>query len=294
MAGVGFLLAGFANVTEYVEALTDGRTKFTAYRKLPNQVTVSGVWFDFSLSPGNPRPQYYAATPLVAQAMYRSVQGGFEHGNAVSPAIKFVHRLGFLPGSPVYHGAVFYLLDYLLYYPFIDESDTDAQVMDNTTPLPRYTDGDGVMMMAVSVGAHIGGSTFSVNYTNSDGVAGRTSATVTITTIQVVNGTIIHSAPTATGRGPFIPLQAGDKGVQSVQSVTMDGVGDVGLFALVLVKPITNLHVPRFDAPAEVDSLKDHAKLPVVQDDAYLNLIGHGVGSSSGIVFHAYAEFVWG
>lgn len=30
------------------------------------------------------------------------------------------------------------LLDYLMYYPLIDEGTTDEQFMTNTIPLPRY------------------------------------------------------------------------------------------------------------------------------------------------------------
>ena len=42
------------------------------------------------------------------------------------------------------------LADYLLYYPTIVDGNTDPQVMNNTVTLPRYTDGKGVMMMAVT------------------------------------------------------------------------------------------------------------------------------------------------
>lgn len=45
--------------------------------------------------------------------------------------------------------------------------------MDNTTPLPRYSDGIGVQIMPVVVAGQTGGQTFTVNYTNSEGVAGR-------------------------------------------------------------------------------------------------------------------------
>jgi len=71
------------------------------------------------------------------------------------------------------------LLDYLLYYPSIDDGTLDEQVMDNTVTLPRYTDGKGVQMMAITTGVRTGGQTFQVKYTNSDGVAGRLSSICT-------------------------------------------------------------------------------------------------------------------
>lgn len=48
------------------------------------------------------------------------------------------------------------LMDYLMYYPLIDEGTTDEQFMINTTPLTRYTDGAGVQIMAVSVAGRTG------------------------------------------------------------------------------------------------------------------------------------------
>lgn len=33
------------------------------------------------------------------------------------------------------------LCDFLLYYPSVDDSVTDPQILDNTITLPRYTDG---------------------------------------------------------------------------------------------------------------------------------------------------------
>jgi hypothetical protein len=93
------------------------------------------------------------------------------------------------------------LCDYLLFYPFVDESVTDEQIMDNTATLPRYTDGDGVQMMAVVVAAQVGGGTFTVNYTNSDGVSGRTSKPMTLSTTGTVNGVILSTGRTTQCRG---------------------------------------------------------------------------------------------
>lgn len=50
----------------------------------------------------------------------------------------------------------FILCDYLLYYPFVDTGTNDEQFMTNSVTLPRYTDGKGVQMMAVSVASNSG------------------------------------------------------------------------------------------------------------------------------------------
>jgi len=247
------------------------------------------------MAPGNPRPNYYASAPLVAARIAQSTDGGLYHGGAVSPKSKHLRRLTALT---VTAGAVplpMILCDYLLYYPFIDEGTVDEeQVTDNSVALSRYTTGDGVMMMAVVVAGHTGlPARFSVNYTNSAGVAGRTSALVQLGT-QTVNGTIATSAQaTALCYGPFIPLQSGDTGVRSVEGVTVTNGGDVGLFTLVLVKPLADISLLGIDAAVEVDFLTDRPSLPRIYDDAYLNFIVLARGSLSAAPIHGDITTTW-
>ena len=290
-------MPGFANVKELVDAELNGFSRYSTWRKTSSQITASGIWFDLSMSPGNPVPQYYAAAPAVSAPMAHSTDGGIFHGKAVSPKKKFLKTSMVMSAVATAMPTVFIMMDYLLYYPFIDESLVgDVQSMTNSSTLPRYTDGAGVQMMAVVVAGHsVGtGTFFTVNYTNSSGVAGRTSATVQLNT-QLVNGTILTTA-SAKERcyGPFIPLQSGDTGVRSVESVTVSGLGDVGLFSLVLVKPLAQLSLVRVDGPVEISYFEHFAQLPEIKDDAYLNFICHPGGSLSAVPLHGGVTFVWG
>ena len=114
---------------------------------------------------------------------------------------------------------------------------------------------------------------------------------------QVVNGTILHSMQAGASypnTGPFLPLQQGDSGVRSVESVTIGGVGDVGLFALVLVKPLASISLRGIDAPTEIDYLTDMAfSLPVIEDDAYLNFLALPNGTLSGAPIIGVIETTW-
>ena len=60
---------GFGSVATLAAAVEDGKGTYATWRKSPSQTTTIGVWFDLSMSPGNPVPQYYAATPLRTQAL---------------------------------------------------------------------------------------------------------------------------------------------------------------------------------------------------------------------------------
>jgi hypothetical protein len=232
----------------------------------------------------------------VFTALKQSTDGGLRHGGNVSPSKKFLRKVLALTATAAATPLPMILMDYIGFYGFIDESVLDEQFLDNTTPLPRHADGRGVQMMPVVVAGQTGGQTFTVSYTNQDGVAGRVTPAVTMSA-QFVNGTILHSAQAAAvneNNGPFLPLQRGDSGVRSVESVTIGGVGDVGLFALVLVKPLSTVSLRGIDAPTEIDFLTDMASIPEIEDDAYLNFLALPNGSLSGAPIVGMIETTWG
>ena len=286
-------MTAFRSFKELIDAEEAGQATLFGWRKVPTQTTGSGIWFDLSMSPGNPVPNFYAAAPLIGKALAQSTDGGLFHGAAPGGTYtKHLRRIMALTVTTTAVPLPCILLDYLLYYPFVDMSVTDAQAMTVGDALPRYPTGAGVQIMAVEVASQIGGVRFFVTYTNSDGVAGRTSATVTCNT-QTVNGTIISTAPATLGcAGPFIPLQAGDSGVRSIQSCTFL-TGDVGLITLVLVKPLASFAVHDITAPVERDMILDGVQLAEIKSDAYLNLICYPSGTLSGAQIMGTIETVW-
>lgn len=276
-------MTGFNSIKEYVDAELDGKFRQASFRKSPTQVTTAGLWFDMSMSPGNPVPQYYAASPMISVQMKQSTDGGLFHG-ATTGSTKVLKSLISMSNSATGLPMPIILCDYLLFYPFVDEGTTDTQALTNSVSLPRYTDGEGVQVMAVSVAGRTGGQSFYFTYTNQDGVSGRTSRTVVQNSATAI-GTIVTSATaTLNSGGPFIGLQAGDTGVRSIESVTMLGA-DVGLFTLVLVKPLLTTQILEQTAPTEESLLIEKASLPIIQDDAYLNFICMPNGSLSGVSF---------
>jgi len=291
-------VSGFANARRMADAQDAGQYLYASFRKQATQTTAAGIWFDLSMSPGNPAPNYYIGSPNVFVPLKQSTDGGIRHGGNVNALgkKKFLRKLMAFTTTAAATPLPMILLDYVGFYGFVDESVLDEQFMDNTTPLPRHADGRGVQLMPIVVAGQTGGQTFTVNYTNQDGVAGRITQSVTMST-QFVNGTVLHSARSGTAyvnNGPFLPLQIGDSGVQSVQSVTIGGVGDVGLFALVLVKPLATIALRGIDAPTEIDYLTDMASIPEIEDDAYLNFLTLPNGTLSGAPIHGIIETTWG
>ena len=290
-------MSGFSNARQVSDAQDAGRYLYAGFRKQATQTTASGVWFDLSMSPGNPAPNYYIGSPNVFVPLRQSTDGGIRHGGPVGQSgfKKYIRKLMALTPTASATPLSCKLLDYIGFYGFVDESVLDEQPLDNTTPLPRYQDGAGVQLMPVVVAGQTGGQPFTVNYTNQDGASGRITQSHVMST-QFVNGTILHSMQANAAypnNGPFLSLQAGDSGVRSVESVTIGGVGDVGLFALVLVKPLATFSLYGIDAPTEVDYWTNMASMPEIKDDAYLNLIALPNGTLSGAAIHGVIETTW-
>lgn len=282
------------NVKSLIDAEMNGQTFFSSWRKQPTQTTGANIWFDLSMSPGNPRPNNYIGNANTFTRLAQSTDGGIPHGGTVAPQQKFLRLLSAQTSSGTAVPLPMMVLDYLGFYPFIDESDTTEQAMDNTVGLSRYADGEGVQIMPIVVAPQSGGTAgFVVTYTNSKGVTGRKTPRHIIGT-QAVNGTIITSAGAVVDScGPFMALERGDTGAPIIESIKFDGVGDIGLMTLVLVKPIAKHSIRGIDAPVEQDFFMDSSSLPEIKDDAYLNFISLPVGTLAAAPIYGWIKTLW-
>ena len=279
----------FKNISRFVAAATGGQVSSAVIRKVPSQASVARWWVDLSMAAGIPTPQYYASEPLVA-ARLNPLKGIF-HGDNKSPSEKYLHSLELITPSTALVGQ-YYLLDYLLYYPFVDLDSLDVQVFDNTTPLNRYTDGDGVMAMFVCSAPTTGGGTFTFDYVNQLGES-KTSPTISFTTAAASIASLLTSQPAVNaGIGPFLPLASGDTGIRSITSLTnITGTG--GLGTLVLVKPIATHSIWEINTAHEVEYIRDRPQLPRIYDGAYLNLIVQGAATVAASTLVGRLSTVW-
>lgn len=302
-------MAGFRNVAAWADsAAQSGRNWLGSFRKVPGVTTIAGQWFDYSTAAGSPVPNYYASSPLTAAALDGGK--GLPTGPACTPARKHVLRWHMINGAAgatttTSQNQALYLLDYLLYYPFIDlDAAGEDQAMDNTTTLARYTDGAGVQMMLVAQAATIGGGQFTVTYTNQNGTAGRITPVHFCVAAQPF-GALVSANGAAAGVTPFLSLQDGDSGVRSVQSINFS-VPNGGLAALVLVKPLMTSYsmeesrrtttgtLESFGSVALVEVMSMRAPTARIFDDSYVHFIGCGAaGSLSGTQMTGILETVW-
>lgn len=287
-------MSGFSGFKDIQSSMqTDGKFWHASFRKVVSNATVAGTWCDLSYSPGNPPANFYATEPLIAATLNSSK--GIDNGGNVSPAKKFVKKLLIQSPSTAFQSSTLMLCDYVMYYPFIDGDDTATQVFDNTVTLPRYTTGAGVQAMLVSQGSYTGNVTFNITYTNQNGDTGRTSPLVTTNTAALA-ATIVNSGTAAGNAGPFIPLQAGDYGIRSVESITFTSPNG-GILALVLVKPLFEIGIEEvtatFVTPSQLENFSDCLTGIDIEDGAYLNFICLPNGSLASAVLTGMLITTW-
>ena len=280
---------GFSYVGALGNAAAEGRSHFCSIRKVPAQATVAGNWYDLSLSAGNPKPNYYASSPLAA-----AVLDGFDgifHGDAKSPYSKHLANWLLMTPTAAFVGQ-YKLLDYLLYYPFIDgDAAGDTQTLDNTVTLPRYADGDNVQVMAVVVAPTTGGGSFTVSYVDKDDVA-RTSGTISANVTAANIGTLATSDQGQVSGGQIF-LPRGGQGIKRLTAVNVIApIG--GLLSLVLVKPLADSAIREINTAKEINFFRDAPILPRIYDGAYLNMICNPAGSVAAGLLTGNMNFVWG
>lgn len=293
-------MSGFKNVSEFANADLLGQCWLTQFRKtVASAATTTNAWVDYSYFAGTPAANFYASSPSVS-AVLEASRGIYVP--TVAPATQHLKSLNVMTAntaSAVNARQRLVLCDYLMYYPFID---TDAigeeQLMENTITLPRY-EGGRVIAVAQSAASTVG--KFTMNYTNLAGVAGRVCQN-TSTFAVAGGGQVVSADGTGASYNPYINLQSGDTGVQSIQSVTFTAAGG-GLMALVIVKPLFNGYVTQecrtttgvaYGAADEFMSLIHSAGAPQIKDGAVLNFFAEGTaGSLASSQLVGTLETVW-
>jgi len=282
-------MPGFLFMSELSRALTGGQVVTSSFRKVPSQASTAGWWVDLSMASGSPVPNFYADAP-VAAATLLPLKGIF-HGDDKSPKQKYLTRLGLITPSTALVGQ-YTLLDYVMYYPFIDFDDTSTQAMDNTVTLPRYTTGEGLQAMLVAVAPTVGGGVFTFDYINQNGDLKTSPTQFCGTSVSNIATLVTGQQATVGAVGPFLKLDQGDTGIRSIVSVSFT-VPNGGLGALVLVKPLVNVAVREINVTME-RSYSSNSPLKVrIFDGAYLGLITNCAASVAAAQLFGYADFTW-
>ena len=212
------------------------------------------------------------AAPATKEAPTRDTVGAIYTENP--PAADNQYILRFLAMQPTSISAGMLLIDILSWSAGLSGTTTGAQTTNlPTQALTRYTNGEGVLLGLICWSATgTTATTVTASYTNQAGTAGRTTTSVNFWTGGFGAGTVAPS----TQQVQLLPLQTGDYGVRSVESVTIAAsTGTAGNFGVVLLKPLVQASYAN-DQPIEQDYVLQSSSLVEKEDSACLGLFATG------------------
>ena len=295
-------MSGFSSQDNLINAVsTLGQTYRADWQKSTFATTAhtAGLWYSLFRGGGNPPADTILGTGinLAFQALTDATTNatGIQHGGNVGD-YKVLLSAAAQTAAATTAPCVLMLVDLLGFYPITTVTTTGAQTLNNTVTLPRYTTGAGVQAF-LTPSTVMGAATpnLSIGYTNSAGTASRaTPTTLPIGNTAAAVTSIVHSGTGSGKFGPFMPLQAGDAGIRSVQTVTLSVSYVSGVLNLVLCKPLLTLPITTLGVTAERDLVNQFASMPRVYDGAclaWLMLAGAATPVASPLSGHL--EFGW-
>lgn len=295
-------MAGFTGQDDLINQVsTNGKFYRADWQKSTFATTAhtAGLWYSLFRGGGNPPADTIlgTGTNLAFQSLTDATTNatGIPHGGNVG-GYKHLLNAAAQTAAATTAPCVLMLVDLLGFYNITSVTTTGAQTLNNTVTLPRYTDGAGVQAF-ITPSTVMGTATpnISIGYTNSAGTASRaTPATLPIGNTAAAVTSIVYSGTGAGKFGPFMPLQAGDAGIRSVQSINLSASYVSGVLNLVLCKPLLTLPITTLGVTAERDLVNQFASMPKVYDGAclaWLMLAGAATPVASPISGHL--EFGW-
>lgn len=226
-------------------------------------------------------------------------QHALYHGGNVTADTKHLVNMGVVTNAAAGAPGFLMVVDLLGAYPRINLNASTLQTLNNTAVLPRYATGKGVRaFLSVSEAPGATPANMVMSYTNPTPTAGRALGAVTSLTVSAIAGHILHSGTAAGNFGPFLPLQAGDTGIVTVESMQLSaamGAGSGAIGNLVLCKPLATIPLTTAFVAAERDLLNQLPSLPRIYDGACLGFLYFaGATTLAQTGFQGYLDFAWG
>jgi hypothetical protein len=294
---------GFSSYDDLIAEMTAGKRYRRSFNKVNLATTgVAGQWFSSWGWTGDPAAGVYTGTTLTSyQCTETNIVGGIPHGGNVTADTKHLIKWGMMCAAATAVPAVLMLVDRLLYYPLIDMMSVANQQLINNVALPRYTDGVGVrawLEITQAPGTGTGVFTFGTQgYTNTVPTSGRQHGVTVNTVASAAIARIPHSGQIANQNwNPFLPMQAGDLGVKSVEAVQFTSAhASTGQCALVLGKELATLPLPAVNVFTERDFIFQVASLVQIYDGACLHFLVFEPGALvASTPYYGDLEFAWG
>jgi hypothetical protein len=169
----------------------------------------------------------------------------------------------------------------------------------------RYADGAGLRMYTVMTATATNTATPVVSasgfqYTNSAGTGSRVLGAVTNYTVGGTSippiGKIPHAGVASGNYLPFLPMQAGDVGVRSVNQYQLStAYGSAQAGAVVICKPLASIPIVTAGVAGERNLVMQMPSMPQIKDGACLGMLFFpGAATAANTPLMGYMDFAWG
>lgn len=211
----------------------------TMFMKSGTAADTIGYWYCTSKDAGFPGAWSPGTPGINGRVTDGTTSGDFGSIPIKNPATGSNYLTELTMGASVNHSHMFF--DVLWVNSGIVVTTTTAQSI--TTPtLPARdvngtTNGEGCMIAMLTTTANTNAAVISnstVSYTNSDGTSGRTA------TLTAIAGSQIPATPVV-GTIVWFNLQAGDRGVRSIESITLGTSLGAGAVSLMICRDLANI-----------------------------------------------------
>ena len=296
-------LGGSIATTVFTDT-THGTNRFTVGMQLTGTGVAAGTYIT-SLGTGTGANNGGTYNVNISQTVTsQTITGtaypnGLYTGGDVSPSVKNVLNVSAYSGAATSAPTVLMLVDQVAMFTVSSVTTTGAQSFTGTQTLPRYTTGAGLQAFIVpSVVMGAGTPTIQLNYTNAAGTAGRltpASPSLPIATATSPVGSVIYSGTGAGKYGPFVPLQAGDTGIRSIQSINLSATMTSGSLVVILCKPILTLPLTTVGVASERDLVNQLPSMPRIYDGANLQWLQYaGAATPVNTAYYGSVDAAWG
>lgn len=272
-------MAGFNSLDELIQESTVNGKRFrmNGQRVINTGATsVAGRWHECFAGAGTGGTGVLTGTAGVAVALNRSTTGALPLNANIegSGDTRHVTVGSVLTGGATVAPGTAMLVDLLLMYPSCVATGAPT-ALNNTVPMPSRWGGNlgeevQVCGVPVSAGFSAASQSYGLTYTNSDGTGSRAGLLVAGSNSTPIGG-LLGGGVAGAINTPFANLQAGDRGVRSIQSYSINTASTTGALTLLLFRPIVEMPIVLANTLTERNFATQLSEpLPRIPDDACL------------------------
>jgi hypothetical protein len=264
--------------------------------------SAAGRWHECLGGAGTNGPMTLTGTAGVGVACNKSTPGALQIGSDVATDIRRLIRAWALTPSALVAPATLLLTDIIHMYRscvlVTTPSTLSAHPTWTGTGDTRMTSADGVQASFVETVASSAAGQITPTYTNQAGTTGRTTAApngslwgpVAATPVGALWG---ESGVTATPGGPFMPLAAGDTGVQKIDSYAINAGATGGAGTFILHRPVASIPLAAASLATDISYIGDIMER--IYDDSCLGFfINIGGAITTGLTIQGELVVGWG